>query len=180
MPKINAEIVLGADFSNFSLIDVPRNGNCGISAVLVASGILEGKFSISNEGQLLFSDDQLEKVRNLRQQAETKCVLSLANGVNEISTHLVDERMTQNNGDFTFVSVAMQRPIVLVQPSATGDNPYTMIRFSTKGHETKLTSDQTPKQLLAKNPETLFIYFNGINHYQALKQKDPSTCCTVQ
>ena len=179
MPKINAEIVLGADFSNFSLIDVPRNGNCGISAVLVASGILEGKFPISNEGQLLFSDDQLEQVRNLRQQA-AKCVLSLPNCVNENSTHLVDERMTLNNGDFTFVSMAMQRPIVLVQPSATGDNPYTIISFSKDGNETKLTSDQTPEQLLAKNPETLFIYFNGINHYQALKQKDPSTCCPLQ
>lgn len=55
-----------------------------------------------------------------------------------------------------------------------------MTHFTIEGNEEILT-DKTPEQLLTNNQSTLFIYFNGVNHFQALKQnKSGKSKCLLQ
>ncbi|MGX8717393.1 MAG: OTU domain-containing protein, partial [bacterium] len=169
MPTINASYILGTDFSSFSLIDVPGDGNCGISAVLVASRQMGENFSILDDGHLSLTPEQREQVMGLRGRA-TECIPLLhARGI-EISTRLIREGSWIDGEDFAFIARAIQQPIVLIQVATEGSLPYTMTRFTIEGNEEILTN-QTPEQLLTNNPRTLFIYFNGVNHFQALLPK---------
>ena len=93
----------------------------------------------------------------------------------EISTRLIREGSWVDGEDFAFIARAIQQPIVLIQAATEGSLPYTMTRFTIEGNEEILT-DQTPEQLLTNNPRTLFIYFNGVNHFQALKRNNKSKC----
>ena len=90
MPTINASYILGSDFSKFSLIDVPGDGNCGISAVLVASGQMVEDFSISDDGHLSLTSEQREQMMELRRRT-THCIPSSHARSVEISTRLIRE-----------------------------------------------------------------------------------------
>lgn len=177
MLTTNASNILGSDFSNFSLIDVLGDGNCGIIATLVASGHMDEKFSISEDGHLSLTPEQREKMINLRQSAG-QYIPETHERRTEISARLIRDGSWIDGGDLSFVARAMQQPIVLIQASTEG-RPYTMIRFTTEGNEGILT-DQTPEQLLKNDPRTLFIYFNGINHFQALKRNSSESKCLLQ
>ena len=178
MPAINAGHILGPDFSKFSLIDVPGDGNCGISAVLVASGQMDENFPISNGRHLSLTSEQRSQMLELRERA-TECITLLHDHGIEISNRLISDGSWVGGEDFAFIAKAIQQPIVLIQASTKGISPYTMTRFTIKGNEEILT-DQTPEQLLTEDSKTLFIYFNGVNHFQALKRNSSKTKCLLQ
>lgn len=178
MPTINASYILGSDFSNFSLIDVPGDGNCGISAVLVASEQMDKDFSISDDWHLSLTPEQREQVMKLRGRA-TECIPLLHDHGIEISNRLSRNASWIGGEDFAFIARAIQQPIVLIQAATEGSLPYTMTRFTIEGNEEILT-DQTPEQLLTNNPSTLFIYFNGVNHFQAIKRSNSKSKCLLQ
>lgn len=170
MPTVNASNILGSDFSNFSLIDVPGDGNCGISAVLVASGQMGKGFSISTDGHLSLTSEQKRQMMELRERA-TECIPLLHDHSIEISNRLGIDGSWIGGEDFAFIARAIGRPIILIQPATEGARPYTMTQFTEDGNEA-IVYDRTPEQLLEHNHDTVFIYFNGINHFQALKRNE--------
>ncbi len=178
LPDTDAVAILDNKFLNFSLIDVPRDGNCGPVALLVASGEMDPRLlrSISTTDCPILSTEQYySSISDLRQNL-AKSILSLQHThKTEIANRLGTLGSMIAPNDLAFVARAMQRAIVLVQPSTKIMTPYEMVKFTPEGNEEQVTF-LSPEQILKNDPRVLFIYFNGVNHFQALKQKASSHC----
>ncbi len=172
--NLNASMILGPDFSDFTLIDVPGDGNCGITSVLVAGGEMSQKFGTDSNGCLVLDEVQREQMIQLRQNASECVPLLHPRGV-EIANRLQSIDCWLGGEDFAFIAQAIQRPIVLIQPVSAGDCVYAMINYSVDGNENPL-KNKTLSQILKEAPNTIFIYYNGINHFQALVLKKHTSC----
>ena len=77
------------------------------------------------------------------------------------------------NTDFVFVAQAINKPIVLVQPVVGDERGYSMHLFTPDRPERTCNDNahKTPQDIKTKHPNAVFIYFNGINHFQALVKR---------
>lgn len=58
------------------------------------------------------------------------------------------------------------RDIVVVQSDETKPSQYTLNQFDAHGQITPC--EGTLQQIREQNPDAVFIYYNGVNHFQAL------------
>jgi len=65
------------------------------------------------------------------------------------------------------------RDIVLIQADDKNPQNYTFKFFDANGFNTDL-QDKNLKSVFEKNPNTAFIYYNGVNHFQALVPQQPA------
>lgn len=171
--RMDASVILGSDFENFEIIDVPGDGNCGITSALVASGQISQNFETEQNGILSLTKEQKEKVIFCRQSAAKQALaLPLSDGLS-ITTRCGFMGNWIENTDFVFVAQAINKPIVLVQPVVGDQRGYAMHLFTLDGQEQIYNSNahETPQDIKTKHPNVVFIYFNGINHFQALVKR---------
>ena len=164
---VPAEMVLGIDFSGFKLVDIPIGNDQPILAALVASGGMVPRFQ-NPEGFLILSPEQQEQIGRFRQL---------------MSEHVPPEMALQILGtrldikDFPFIARELGRPIILVQPAMVYDESaiedsksYSMTCFAPDCHDGRNVTESA-KRILDQIPGSVFIYFNGVNHFQALLPK---------
>ena len=178
-------MVLGIDFSGFKLVDIPIGNDQPILAALVASGRTAPHFQ-NSEGFLILSPEQQEQVLAFRRLMST-CVPLLHEHSMEISDALQIFSNRLNIDHFPFIARALGRPIILVQPAMVYDESaietskaYSMTCFAPDCHGGRNVT-KSAERILDQIHGYVFIYFNGVNHFQALlpKTKEKDGKCII-
>ena len=170
---MDASVILGSDFENFEIIDVPGDGNCGITSALVASGQISQNFETEQNGNLILTKEQRGEVILCRQSAANQALALPLSDRLSIATRCCFIGNWIENTDFVFVAQAINKPIILVQPVVGDQRGYAMHLFTLDGQQQVYNSNaqETPHNIKIQHPNAVFIYFNGINHFQALVKR---------
>lgn len=147
----------------YDLVNVAGDGNCLISAILLAKKEIGREFYYDNkEGMSFLTEDQEQKVEQLRQIAALFLTGSLQTQMATMGTWLGGEHINA-------LAQAIEKPIVLIQPT---ENPEEVSMVLYDGENEKLLNPQKKEFNWDLNLEegTLFIYYAN-NHFQALVPK---------
>lgn len=147
----------------YDLVNVADDGNCLISAILLAKKEIGREFYYDNkEGMSFLTEDQEQKVEQLRRSAALFLTGSLRTQMATMGTWLGGEHINA-------LAQAIEKPIVLIQPT---ENPEEVSMVLYDGENEKLLNPQKKEFNWDLNLEegTLFIYYAN-NHFQALVPK---------
>lgn len=167
-PEDQETILTELAAAGYRIQDVPGDGNCGIWAVLVAAGEI--------------TPEELQALMKAYNEAQTQycigvnwrdCKEILKEKAKEAVEKMESFRKTHNLGnpgdwidninDLPKISEALGRPIVLIT-IFEGHTTYSLYNRT----ELALLYGQTIKGIRENNSDAIFIYFDGVNHYQAI------------
>ena len=157
----------------YTLIDVPGDGHCGIYAVLVGMGKINLSECIRPKhsdygGRPIATDEQKKIMEDLRKSAEKKALEA-------VSTHLsaagCAERLggtTLETTDFQYVAKAIGRPIVVSQYQGNVEVCRTICDPEEAESISLFQGNFNNQQLQQGDP--IRLYFDG-GHYQLMQPK---------
>jgi len=144
--------------AGYDLVNVAGDGNCLVSSILLAKGEIDWKFYYDDEERMSFlTEDQKQKVEQLRQSAASFLTGSLGTQMAAMGTWLGGEHMNA-------LAQAIERPIVLIQPT---DDPEIVSMLLYDGKNENPLSPQNIGDLNWGDPDSIFIYYAD-NHFQAI------------
>ncbi len=143
----------------YDLVNVAGDGNCLIAAILLANGEIDREFYYDDEERMSFlTEDQKQKVEQLRQSAASFLTGSLGSQMAAMGTWLGREHMNT-------LAQAIKKPIVLIQPTKNLKE-VSMILYD--GKNEKPLKPQTKEDIRDLNwVDPIFIYYAD-NHFQAI------------
>lgn len=152
--SIDAGIALGKDFAGFKLVNVPRE-NSAIEAIKKIDQNLENKDFYQEIGII---DDQVNFTIDFQREFAREYIPQ-------------DQLKAQTEfGNLSIIARRAEKSIVVVQSDETKPSQYTFNQFDAHGQITPC--EGTLQQIREQNPNAVFIYYNGVNHFQALVPKE--------
>lgn len=152
--SIDAEIALGKDFAGFNLVNVPQE-NSAIEAIKKIDQNLENKDFYQEIGII---DDQVNFTIGFQRKFAREYIPQ-------------DQLKAQTEfGNLSIIARRAEKSIVVVQSDETKPSQYTLNQFDAHGQITPC--EGTLQQIREQNPNAVFIYYNGVNHFQALVPKE--------
>lgn len=154
---------------NYQIFDVPSDGNCGVWAILVATGGI----TLEDLDKLMvaYKDFKVKKGLNYNPSWNDCCEV-LNDAVPSAVQKMINLRTNSNigilgnwlgNDDLPTIANIIQRPIVLVQ-RINRESVYTLYDSNNAGEN---LMGQTIEQILKNHNNAIFIYYENY-HYQAM------------
>ncbi len=143
---LDANDALGDQFEGFNLVNVPRE-NSAIAATLNANGE---------------SLDRVDEISN-----NISNFLQIHNLDFETSYCMNHDALR----DINSIAYNINKSIVVVQSDDKNPQTYTFKKFDTNG---QVTTPKSFEEIKEKNPNAVFIYYNGVNHFQAMVPQQPA------
>ena len=153
--SIDAEDVLGSQFEGFNLVNVPRE-NSAIEAI---------KKVIPNSGNRNFFNIQ----NSIEEVTDNYVLQQLMFSTSSLPRDMIKQQVEIDH--LQDMASLADRDIVLIRSDDKNPQNYTFKKFDTNGQETTPKSFEEIKE---KNPNAVFIYYNGVNHFQALVPQQPA------
>ena len=154
--------------AGYQIQNVPEDGNCGVWAVLVAAG----EITLGELGELMDAYESLKKEGYSPNWKDCGEILEKAS--EKATTTMINFRKNYNLGEagdwireehLPQLSEVLEKPIVVVY--AIDGLPVYTLYSSTERHG-KVLEEKTIEEIMTKYSGAIFIYFDGVNHFQAV------------